>query len=445
MLLDFSVKNYLSFKDEVCFSMLGARSVKEHEGMGNSSQNNVIKLGGKEDSVLKVAVVYGANGSGKSNLLKSVSHMRDAVLNSFLDDTLIEGLSRNVYGLDVNNQKEGSLFEINFMMSGAYYRYGFEFRKGLITQEWLFKRGKDSSRESYCFKRESNDIQVNSKIYKGTRGVIEKTRLNSLFLSTCAQFNVEEALILKRWFNEMLIVISEVNGEMRQSTALDFKNNPRMRKMILSFMQNVDAGIKGIKVFELLFDPPKLDSEDRRKIMDFSSMVKPCTTVKKIDIYVERSRFQGDEYAGSTLMPLSNESAGTQKVFDLAGPWFSTLSKGGTLLVDEFGASLHTKLAIELIKLYLNKFNRSAQLVVATHDTNILRKDLLRRDQIWFTEKNEIGATDLYSLVEYKINQAQSVRNDASYCKDYLLGKYGAIPYFGNTDELVRDFVELPW
>lgn len=130
----------------------------------------------------------------------------------------------------------------------------------------------------------------------------------------------------------------------------------------------------------------------------------------------------------------------------MAGAWFATLSKGGTLLVDEFGVSLHTKLSIELVKLFLRKFNYSDQQIVATHDTNILRKDLLRRDQIGFTEKNPMGATDLYSLVEYKINQAQSVRNDASYSKDYLLGKYGAIPYFENTDALIKDFdsVQIP-
>ena len=111
------------------------------------------------------------------------------------------------------------------------------------------------------------------------------------------------------------------------------------------------------------------------------------------------------------------------------------------MVVDEFGASIHTKLALELLRLFQSKLNNGdAQLVVTTHDTNLLRKDLLRRDQIWFAEKNEQGVSDIYSLVEYNINQATSVRNDASFSKDYLLGKYGAIPYFGNIEKFVAEY-----
>ena len=124
----------------------------------------------------------------------------------------------------------------------------------------------------------------------------------------------------------------------------------------------------------------------------------------------------------------------------MIGPWLDTLQKGKTLIVDEFGASIHTKLSIELIRLFQSKLNNEAQLIVATHDTNLLRKDLFRRDQIWFVEKSAEGVSDLYSLAEYKINQATSVRNDASFYKDYLMGKYGAIPHFGNISKFIEDY-----
>jgi AAA15 family ATPase/GTPase len=136
------------------------------------------------------------------------------------------------------------------------------------------------------------------------------------------------------------------------------------------------------------------------------------------------------------------ESSGTQRLFALSGPWFDTLEKGSILIIDEFGSNLHTKLSIELIKIFQSKMNvTNAQLIFASHDTNLLRNDLFRRDQIWFTEKDgESGSSDLYSLVEYKINQATSVRNDASFEKDYLIGKYGAIPYFGDINRFINEF-----
>jgi AAA15 family ATPase/GTPase len=141
-------------------------------------------------------------------------------------------------------------------------------------------------------------------------------------------------------------------------------------------------------------------------------------------------------------MDFGLESRGTQKLFALLGPLLDTIENGKILIVDELDSRLHTKLTIELLKIFESKINKkNAQLIFASHDTNLLRGDLFRRDQIWFAEKNPIGDTDLYSLVEYKINKEISVRNDASFEKDYLIGKYGAIPYFGNIEKFLNEFV----
>ena len=144
---------------------------------------------------------------------------------------------------------------------------------------------------------------------------------------------------------------------------------------------------------------------------------------------------------GNESLNFKFESLGTTKLFVLLGPFFDTIQNGDVLIINEFGTSLHTQLSVELLKLFYSTMNvLGAQLIITTHDTNLLRKDLLRRDQIWFAEKSSEGASDLYSLVEYKINQANSVRNDASFSKDYLLGRYGAIPYFGNIDKFIMEY-----
>ena len=167
----------------------------------------------------------------------------------------------------------------------------------------------------------------------------------------------------------------------------------------------------------------------------------PNGKIRELNIQSEHNKYEGDDVIDTVAIPFQNESIGTVKIFALLGPWLDTLANGGILVVDEFGTSIHTKLSLELLRLFQCGLNNGdAQLVVTTHDTNLLRRDLLRRDQIWFAEKDSHGVSDIYSLVEYKVNQATSVRNDATFSKDYLLGKYGAIPYFGNIDKFISDF-----
>ena len=171
--------------------------------------------------------------------------------------------------------------------------------------------------------------------------------------------------------------------------------------------------------------------------------MKKGSDTKEISINAFHKKFSdANELIDTIALDFELESKGTQKLFSLLGPWFDTLEKGKILIVDELDSRLHTKLTTELLRVFQSSINiDNAQLIFASHDTNLLRNDLFRRDQIWFTEKNELGATDLYSLVEYKINQATRVRNDASFEKDYLIGKYGAIPYFGDIQKFINDFV----
>jgi hypothetical protein len=444
MLIDFTLKNFLSFRDEVSFSMLAAKSVKEHDLNASKESCNVIEVPGIDSKSLKVAAVYGANSSGKSNLLVAMSFFKKMILESFKNDNILQNANKLTFQFSVETQNEPSSFEMIFLVDETRYRYGFEIKGESVVSEWLFVKPTDSIRESYCFKREEKDITVNVKTYKGASGIPSKTRHNSLFLSTCSQFNVEVAMTIKDWFRKKFNILSGIDDDTIHYTANQYLHNAEMHKRIIDFVRLIDLGINDIAIKESSID--KVSEPIQRFVNTLTSeqsIIQPeITNVRKLEIMSEHIRYDRDEVKDKLYVPFGIESLGTKKIFALLGPWFDTIIHGGTLLIDEFGASLHTHLSIELIKMFQSSLNTGAQLIITTHDTNLLRGELLRRDQIWFTEKDKYGSSDLYSLVEYKIDQASSVRNDASYSKNYLLGKYGAIPYFGNIPQFIADFAD---
>ena len=437
MLINFSVENYLSFRNAVTFSMLAANSVKEHTGCDGCEYKNTIEIPSIKASLLKFASIYGANGAGKSNLIKSLLDFKRAVLGSLQNDQIFESMSRKVFQFDIESLSKPSAFEITFLANGDCYRYGFEILNGIVESEWLFKRPKDSSMESYCFTREKDKAKINRIKFKGASSLVEKTRKNALFLSTCAQFNVREAIIVKDWVKTKLSILS-CSGEY----PISFPSQSEELSSIVSFIRSIDSNIKGISVKESPIQIPSDIPDELKEFLEKLIDSNKKAGQKNVKIFSVHDRYQCGEKVGECEMPFDLESEGTRKLLSLSGPILSTLKGGGVLLIDEFGASLHTKLCIELVKLYQLARNNTAQIIVSTHDTNLLNKDLLRRDQIWFAEKDSYGITDLYSLVEYKINQATSVRNDASYSKNYLLGRYGAIPYFGDIDKFYSDFLK---
>lgn len=263
-----------------------------------------------------------------------------------------------------------------------------------------------------------------------------------MFLSTCAQLNVDVAMTIKEWFRKKFNILSGIDDGTIHYTASQYIHNAEMRNRIINFIRLIDLGINDISIKES--DVEKVP-EQVAQVVDAISKTpliikSEIKDIKKIEILSEHKRYDHGKLKDSIMMPFGIESLGTKKIFALLGPWLDTIVNGGTLLIDEFGTSLHTKLSIELLKIFQSQLNHNAQLIITTHDTNLLRSDLLRRDQVWFTEKDDCGVSDLYSLVEYKINQASSVRNDATFNKDYLLGKYGAIPYFGNIAQFLTDF-----
>ena len=424
MLIEFSVGNYRSFKDQVTFSMVAASLVSKDKKL---DENNVFTVDNELD-LLKSAAIYGANASGKSNLAKALGFMKWFMINSSKETQSTEKIGVERFKLSTETSDKPTFFEIVFLMNQKKYRYGFETTRDEVISEWLFYVPK--SRETKLFERKSDSFSV-SKTYKAD-GIPQKTRRNALFLSVSAQFNVEIAASILGWLTSKVKVVSGLDDRgYRGYTTRCFMDDEN-KDEILQLLKRLDLGFSDVKVEESEITADLLPGELPDEIKSF--LLKNGRG-KLTSIQTIHRKF--DEKGNSVSTELfdldDQESEGTQKVFALAGPLVDTLKDGKVLIIDEFDARIHPLISRAIVELFNSNETNSnnAQLIFMTHDTNLLSNKLFRRDQIWFAEKNRYGATDLYSLAEYK------VRNDASFESDYIKGKYGAIPYIGNLNNLI--------
>lgn len=432
MLIGFSVGNYRSFKDVVTFSMVASPITGEEQQL---DENNTFQVN-DQLSLLKSGAIYGANASGKSNLVAAINFMTRFVLNSSRETQISDFIPIDPFRLSTETENEPCFFEIVFQLgsksSQKIYRYGFEVNKKRVISEWLFSRKK--TRESKIFERNFDNF-VLAKSFEEGKGITDKTRNNALFLSVVAQFNGKTALDILMWFRN-LNVISGLNDLIyRNYTVSSFESNQH-KKDILQLVKKLDLGIEDIRIEktplteELL--PSFFSEEVKKRLLGASGNQLEVKTVH------QKYDSEGKPIALEVFDIEDNESEGTQKLFSLAGPLLETLKNGAIFVIDELDARFHPLITSAIIKLFncLETNPKNAQLVFTTHDTNLLRRNIfdisvLRRDQIWFTEKDNQGATTLYSLVEYKVGK------NAAFEKDYLIGKYGAIPFIGNIEELI--------
>jgi hypothetical protein len=396
-------------------------------------ENNVFEVD-DDLKLLKSAAIYGANASGKSNLTKALGFMRWFMINSSKETQSTEKIGVERFKLSTETEDKPSFFEIVFLINGKRYRYGFEATRDKVVSEWLFYVPK--SRETKLFERKLDNITV-SKTYKAD-GIQQKTRHNALFLSVSAQFNVKIAEEILDWLTNKVKIVSGLDDRGYRGYTVSCLMNNDNKDKILQLLKKLDLGFGDVKVEESEFTIDSLPSELPDEIKNFI-----LTNVgrKGISVSVQtmHQKFDGKGNPVSTdMFDLdAQESEGTQKVFALAGPLVDALKNGKVLIIDEFDARIHPLISRAIVELFnSNETNPSnAQLIFMTHDTNLLSNKLFRRDQIWFVEKNRYGATDLYSLAEYKI------RNDASFESDYIKGRYGAIPYIGNLNHLIDSHV----
>jgi AAA15 family ATPase/GTPase len=408
MLIEFSVGNYRSFKDVVTFSMLAAPIQHPDE---NIDRNNVFAAN-KEIDLLRSAAIYGANASGKSNLIRALSFMRDFVIDSAIGRRVKEPIDTEVYRLSRDMDGQPSCFQIVFLIGSTRYRYGFEVDRHSVTSEWLYQTLR--TKETELFYREKNKFTVSTK-FDDARSLVKNTRSNALLLSVVAQFNGKISRGVLDWFENISKIVNRDDEENYATMSIDALIENNRTEDIITLVKGLDLGIENIKIVEIPI--PELQGFSKSEIK---------TTHWKYDDNDGRVAIEDFDLE-------AEESAGTQKLFYISKLLIDLLDEGGLLIVDELDARLHPLITCAIVKLFnSSKTNpHNAQLIFTTHDTNLLSCGLFRKDQIWFTEKNRYGATDLYSLVEYQIP------DDAPFEQDYIAGRYGAVPFIGDLSRLL--------
>lgn len=427
MLLEFSVGNYLSFKAKTTLS-LAATSIKEH------LDTNIFST--ERWDLLKGAVIYGANASGKSNFIRAMSTMSRLVLQSF-EQSSTDELDIIPFLLNTDTEKSPSFFEAVFIIDNIRYRYGFEVDDKQVRAEWLFEAPKNT--EKPLFVREEDGIEVMKGFSEG-KDLEERTRDNALFLAVADQFNGKIAKKIMHWFNNF-ITISGLSHEGYKGVTFGMLENRQTSPTLLNFYKKLDLGFDDITISKKPFDPKELPKDMPESLV--KQLITDFEGASKIDIKTIHKKYdsKGRPVADVEFDMRSQESSGTNKLFNISGPVFDVLNDGGVLVVDELDASLHPLLTLAVTKLFnSSEFNRNnAQLIFATHDTNLLYYGNYRRDQIYFVEKDSYGASDMYSLVEYK-EEGKTIRKDRSFEKDYIEGRYGAIPFIGNLSNIVTEW-----
>ena len=404
MLIRFSFKNFKSFKDENCLDM-EATALKEHEY--NIAKTENIEL-------LKVAAIYGANASGKTNVLQAFDYMKKRILvsddskkNSPIDE-------ENIYSFMINNESISLEVEI-LAKNNKIYKYGFEVLKNSIFSEWLYI--KKVNKFYSIFEREKNNVTMksNNKI-SGLANIDERT----LFLNIYSKIDKdnEDFNNVYEWFvNANYLDLGNPRFEdfINNRISLKILSDEKYKKELLRFIKTFDSGIEGIKT-----TPDSIEE------------IQNNNRVVKVELI-----HRGEDNKLKAL-PLDLESNGTRKMFHLFDFFMDALKNGMVLFIDELDAKLHPLLTRYIINLFHNSETNigNGQLIYSTHDTVNLNKDTFRRDEIWFTEKNRDGVSEIYALSDYileddedsKNKTSKKVRNDATYNKDYLTGRYGAIP-----------------
>ncbi|MEA2104196.1 MAG: ATP-binding protein [Candidatus Cloacimonadota bacterium] len=437
MLLEFQVENYLSFKKNAKLSMIASSSISKKE-----LPDSLISI--DNITVLTSAAIFGANASGKSNFLNAIGFMKNFIFESAKESTFGKENDVKNFKLSEDTATKPSTFEMTFMVKNIsnytpkehiIFRYGFQLDRYRIKSEWLFARF--TSLESKLFTRVEDDIQIGEKFREGkqvykTVGSINKT---TLFLSLIANIKGENAPItgmLMSWFRDLRDVTAIANSNFFGITA-DLMNDKKVKNEILKSLTTADMCIEDIIINKKKLDFNQLPMEIKQEINE-----------KNLEEWFSLSLKTFHSKYNSKKQPIEKvsfdfekeESDGTKKFFAIIGPILSALNMGLVLVIDEIDARLHPNLCLMLISLFNSKrINRkNAQLIFASHNTLILNKNILRRDQIYLIAKDKYGVSDLYSLLDYK-----KVRNDASYNKDYLMGKYGAVPYIGNFESLFSE------
>lgn len=410
MLIQFSFKNYKSFKDEAILDLSAAKMTE--------FSDRVVTIG--SEKILPVVAIYGANASGKSNVYNAFEYMSEYVVQSFKygdEENNFKSILPTPFLLSSETQNAETSFEVYFTIPGdkteRVWNYGFCIGCSGVTEEWLNKKAKTARNYSPVFYRDTDSLELKGFTKKNRDNIEIALEKQVLVVSLGAKLKIKECKQIRDWFlnNEFADFGDPVTSFfMHKRLPRGFVDDVKVRADVVKYFSSFDETIKDFRIEKVMTD----DGEVYRVI----------AIHKKIDS------------DGIAEIPLEEESAGTLKMFALYPELHEVLHNGGVYFIDELNARLHPLLVRNFILTFLNpEINTNhAQLIFTTHDTWQLSNQLLRRDEIWFTEKDDKGISTLYSLADFVDEDGSHIRKDESYEKNYLLGKYGAIPSLKSID-----------
>lgn len=423
MLIQFSVENYRSIFGGQTLNMAASKYFKELEPL-NTFETAAIE---QVPRLLGSAVIYGPNASGKSTLVNALDFMRDRVINSAKESQANEEIDVIPFKLTASSRAGDSEFEVAFIEEGVRYQYGFRCNRRRFTEEWLsaYPEGRTQKWFQRVFDPATGEDQYRfSTSFQGGRrrqGWKADTRPNALFLSTALQRNSEQLKPVLNWFQQRLRII-KAHQFLVPSFTMRRCRDEAVKRRVLEFMNSADLSIADIRVDTQVFSPEILPKDMPAALRDeLSQQMAGKEMMKTTFLHEDVETHEPVEF------DQEEESDGTRALFAFAGPWLDVIEEERVLVVDEIDTSLHPLLVHYLVKL-LHHQGGKAQLIFTTHDTTILSQKILRRDQIWFMEKNDKNATELYPLSDY------SPRDNEAIERGYLNGRYGGIPFLKDLD-----------
>lgn len=411
MLLRFGVSNHLSIHDYQELSFVASSLKDRADGL-------IACPSAPNGWVVPAAVIYGANASGKSNLMDAMFTMRQMVLWSQTQREPDGPVPRHPFRLDPAAIQAPSRFDIDFAMDGVRYHYGFEATDTAFTSEWLYVF--PSSHRRTLFERDGDDIRFGRTLRGRNTVIADLTRPNSLYVSAAAQNHHEQLTKVFRYFRSLFCIpYRPIPGDVASVLPADEEPDDR----VIDFLQEIDTGVVAYRRNET--DVPEETQKIQREVV---AVVSKFTSAPPLEIpekmVVIELAHRGRD-GKNVYLELDRESAGTRRLLDVLSFAFRALDKGMPLFIDELDASLHTQASEAVLRLFCTPTTnpKGAQLIATTHDTHLMGSSALRRDQLWFTEKDADGATRLYPLTDFR------TRKDDNVEKGYLQGRYGAVPF----------------
>lgn len=415
MLIQFNFKNYKSFRDGVSLD-LSATRIKEHE-------DHIVEIA--NDKLLKVAAIYGANASGKSNVFDAFAYMTYYVVKSFgfgdADETYEKMEDSHVkapfFLYDEKSRDEETSFEVFYVdhaeNTGRVYQYGFSLKDCEVVEEWLYSKAK-TARNNYrtiFYRKKGEELEMNGFDKNHIDNIKSALNKEVLIVSLGAKLQIDKLKKVRNWFLNNVIVDfgnPRENYYLSRQLPKKFAVSKEVQNNVVEYLASFDDAIRGFDVEEIVQE----DEESGRKRYRINTLHKMADSEEVANI------------------PLMGESSGTLKMFTLYPPLKSVLERGATLVIDELNSRLHPLLVRNIILTFLSpEINtNNAQIIFTTHDIWQFSNDLLRRDEIWMVNKKKNGVSELYSLVEFQDEEGNKVRRDEAFAKKYLTGNYGAIP-----------------